>query len=170
MKKNNVFMLIALFATLTGYGKNLSISDSIEQKKIPEGTWKLDSIVQKQGEKKTTELLPKKIIPKDIYYSCPVKIVFEKQECQFMYENEKTKEMKFNVYESYDSYSIQNSTRLFCGLPNEEPVNEWVFDYLLTVTHGRLILSMEHREESSDTKIIYEYFYSLISQIKNNEH
>jgi hypothetical protein len=132
-----------------------------ENTKLPElkGEWKLDSIVHKQGDNKRTALLPSKIIPDSIYYSCPVKIRFdnEKQDenCQLLYENETTKDMRFFVYES------QNTIRLFCAMPNKEPINEWSFDYLLTATQTRLILVMEYNPESSGAKIIYEYFYSL---------
>ncbi|MDR2126024.1 MAG: hypothetical protein LBP63_04255 [Prevotellaceae bacterium] len=126
------------------------------------GTWKLDSIVQKQDENKTTALLPSKIIPDTIYYSCPVKISFDREQdgnCHLLYENEKAKDMSFHLYK------YQNTVRLFCAMPNNKPIHEWSFDYLLTTSQDYLILAVEYNTESSNTKIIYEYIYSLINQI-----
>jgi hypothetical protein len=157
MMKNHLLLLIALFAALTGYA--LTGRAQTDNTRLPElkGEWKLDSIVKKQGENKITALSPGKIIPDSIYYSCPVKIRFDErtEDCQFLYENKETKDLFAYVYEK------QNGIRLLCSSPNQIPVNEWTFDYLLEAEQDSLILYIEYNAESSDTKIIYEYFYSL---------
>jgi hypothetical protein len=122
------------------------------------GEWKLDSIIQKQGENKQIALSPKDIIPQEIYYSCPVKLIFKEQagSCRLVYENGETKDLSCYVYEIY------NNLWFHIALLNNTPVPEWIFDYFLTATQTRLILTLEHVEESSDVKVQYEYFYSLI--------
>jgi hypothetical protein len=124
-----------------------------EKQSLPvlNGEWKLDSIVQIQGENKRTVSAPKDIIPEDIYYSCPVKIVFKEQagNCQMLYDNEETKNIIFYVYE------IQNSIRFHASLENNTPVPKWMFDYCLTATQDHLILHLEHNTETSGPEIIY---------------
>jgi hypothetical protein len=132
----------------------------MENQPLPElkGEWKLDSIMQRQGENKLIALSPKDIIPKEIYYSCPVKIIFKEQagSCRLVYENGETKDLSFYVYEVY------NNLWFHIALLNDMPVPEWIFDYFLTATQTELILTLEDIEESSDIKVQYEYFYSLI--------
>jgi hypothetical protein len=125
---------------------------------VLKGEWKLDSIIQEKGEKKLTALSPKDIVPDTIYYSCPVKITFKEQSgsCQLLYENEEKKDVSFYVYK------VQNNTRFHASLLNNTPVPEWTFDYFFTTIQTGLILTIEHIEEPSDTKVQYEYFYSLI--------
>jgi hypothetical protein len=48
MIKKNLFVLMAFFAALTVFGKNCSIANSIEQKKLPAGTWIIDTTIVKQ--------------------------------------------------------------------------------------------------------------------------
>jgi hypothetical protein len=140
---------------------SISQAQTEENTKLPElkGEWKLDSVVQKQGDNKQTALLPSEIIPDSIYYSCPVKIKFDEQarSCLFLYENEETKNVSFYVYE------IQNDIRFHVSLSNGTPIPDWIFNYFLTTTQNHLILTLEHNEDVSDVKIQYEYFYSLIN-------
>jgi hypothetical protein len=122
------------------------------------GEWKLDSIVQKQGEKKLTAFSPSKIIPKNIHYSCPVKVSFKEQAgtCRLLYEDGEAKDVFCYAYK------INDDILFHVSLPNNTPVPEWMFDYHLTATQFHLHLMLEHNVESSLAKIQYEYFYSLI--------
>jgi hypothetical protein len=128
----------------------------MENQPLPDlkGEWKLDSIMQRQGENKLIALSPKDIIPKEIYYSCPVKIIFKEQagSCRLMYENGETKDVSFYVYES------NKNIYLHIALAGDAPIPEWQFDYLLTTERTYLSLTLVHHEESL-ANIQYEYFY-----------
>jgi hypothetical protein len=154
MNRKNLLIAVACMCLMT------ICRAQTEDAELPvlKGTWKLDSIVQKQGENKTTALLPSKIIPDTIYYSCPVKITFKEdaRNCQFLYENEETKDV------SGRAYKVQDNIRFYVSLLNNTLVPEWMFYYHLTATKFRIHLILEHNEESSDANAKYEYFYSLI--------
>jgi hypothetical protein len=123
------------------------------------GEWKLDSIIQKQGENKLIAFTPKDIIVEDVYYSCPVKMSFKEQagSCQFLYENGETKDVSCYAYES------DRKIYFHIALADGAPVPEWHFDYLLMAEKNHLSLQLIFFAEPSPN-IQYRYFYSLSKQ------
>jgi hypothetical protein len=138
----------------------VALQAQTEFKQLPvlSGEWKLDSILQVNETNSLTAFSPGKIIPENIYFSCPVKIVFNEKDriCYYMYENNETKILAYSVSD------VSNGLQFHIEFLNTAAIPERTTDYIVTTTRDKLILTLDNSEESLKTKQQYKYFYSLL--------
>jgi hypothetical protein len=122
------------------------------------GVWRLDSIVCEKNGAPDDKTLAVERLPKEIYFSCPTVMQFkgENEACQLQFYKGET--LSVVAYR----HKAHNRARLLFALPNETSVPEWVFDYLVERTDGRLVLTLQYDSpEPSGETAHYSYFYSL---------
>jgi hypothetical protein len=124
---------------------------------VLDGVWALDSVKYVQGENEEVKLSGP--LPKEIYYTCPVKIEGKTEnDCVLHFDNAERK----NVF--YYVYTLQNRDYIHFSFEGQTSAPERRNNYFLKKDKNRLILKLNNSEagEVLDAGgIQYVYYYSL---------
>ncbi|MDR3261525.1 MAG: hypothetical protein LBT78_06785 [Tannerella sp.] len=151
-----LFLIITIICTgfaLSGWAQSTNSPLS-----VLDGVWMLDSVKYVQGENEEVKLSG--TLPKEIYYTCPVKIEGKTgSDCILQFDNAERKSVYYYVY------ALQNKDYIQFSFEGQGSAPERQNNYFLKTDKNRLILKLinttDEASEVFDAAIRYVYYYSL---------